>query len=85
MICSFFIKDKLKLFYFSTLKLIIVVLFLTFCFSVFAEKSLISVVTSRNGNVSYIHITPLYYQAKKKGFGLIQDTPENPFKNGRPK
>ena len=76
---------KLKSFYFSILKPICVVVFLSFCFPVFADKSLISVVISRNGNVSYVNIAPLYYSAQKKGFGLIQDTPERPFKNKRPK
>ena len=65
----FFIKDKLKNFYFLILKLI---LFPTFCFSVFADVALISVVTSRNGKVSYINVMPLHYEAKKKDLDPIQ-------------
>ena len=70
---SFFIKDKLKF--------ILVVFFLSFCFSAFADISLISLVTSRNGKVSYVHLAPLHYEVKKKGFDLIRVSPESSFDN----
>ena len=84
MMYRFFIKDKLNFFYFLILKLIRIILFLTFCFSVLAEESLISVVTSRNGNVTYINLSPLQYEAKKKDLKLIQVSPENPVDNRKP-
>ena len=84
MICRFYIKDKLKSFYFLILKLIYIVLLLTFCFSALAEESLISVVTSRNGNVTYINLAPFQYEAKKKDLELIQVSPENPADNRKP-
>lgn len=81
MICLFLIKDKVHLFYFLILKL---VLLPVFCFSVLAQESLISVVTSRNGNVSYVNLAPLHYEAKKKGFDLIRVSPENSVDNRKP-
>ena len=77
----FFIKNKLKIFYFLILKF---VLFLIFCFSVFADESLISVITSRNGNVSYVNLAPLHYEAKKKGFDPIRMSLENSIGKRKP-
>ena len=73
---SFFIKDKLKF--------ILVVFFLSFCFSVFAERDLISLVTSRNGKVSYVNMAPLHYEAKKKGFDLIRVFPGSSLDKSKP-
>ena len=84
MSCHFFIKNKWKTFYFLALKLISGVLFLNSCFSVFADESLISVVISRNGNVSYVNIAPLYYEVKKKGFDFIQISQGDSIKNRKP-
>ena len=48
------------------------------CFFALAEEgSLISVVTSRNGKVSYIYLSPLHYEAKKKDLNSIQITPQD--------
>lgn len=79
----FFMKGKRKTFCFLVSKLTSIVLFLTSCFFIFADESLISVVTSRNENVSYVNIAPLYYEAKRKGFDLIQVSPGD-FKNRKP-
>ena len=47
--------------------------FLTVSSAVFADdESLISVVISRSGNVSYLSIAPLYYEAKRKDMSPIQ-------------
>ena len=43
-----------------------------------ADLSLISVVTSRNGNVSYVNLSPLHYEAEKKGLDPIKISPEDP-------
>ena len=40
--------------------------------AVFADESLISVIISRSGNVSYLSISPLYYEAKREGMNPIQ-------------
>ena len=37
-----------------------------------ADESLISVIISRSGNVSYLSISPLYYEAKREGMSPIQ-------------
>lgn len=58
-------------------------LLLISCFPVFADESLISVTMSRNGNVSYVNIAPLHYEAKKKDFNLIQASP-NSMQNRKP-
>ena len=73
---NFFIKDKLKF--------ILVVFFLSFCFSVSADRDLISLVTSRNGKVSYINLAPLHYEAKKKGLDLIRVSPGSALDKSKP-
>ena len=68
----------MKFFCFFILKSIPIVLFFTLCLSVIAEESLISATISRNGNVSYVSLAPLNYEAKKKNLDFIQVSPENP-------
>lgn len=71
---NFIIKSKQNLFWF--LKLIVVFIFLTTSFAVFADdESLISVVISRSGTVSYLNLSPLHYEAKRKGMSSIQMPP----------
>ena len=74
---NFLKKSEFKVLSTLILKVAAGVLFLTPCFFVSAEESLISVVHSNNGNVTYINMSPLRYEAKKEGFSLIQVTPEN--------
>ena len=47
--------------------------------SVSADESLISVIISRSGNVSYLSISPLYYEAKREGMSPIQISLETHF------
>lgn len=78
MIYNFLKRHKLKNFSFFNLKWLSFTLLLTTCSSsVLADRALISVVTSRNGNVSYVNIAPLQYEAKKKNLDPIQVSPGN--------
>ena len=43
--------------------------------SVFASENLISVVISRNGDVSYVTISPLYFDAQRKGQDPVRTKP----------
>ena len=52
-----------------------VLLFTTGSFVSAEDSFLISVVTSRNGNVSYVNIAPLHYEAKRKDLDPIQISP----------
>ena len=47
--------------------------------SVSANESLISVTISRSGNVSYLSLAPLLYEAKRKDMSPIQASPETQF------
>ena len=44
-----------------------------------ADESLISVIISRSGNVSYLSISPFYYEAKREGMSPIQASLETHF------
>ena len=79
---NFPMKNRLKIYSFS--RLIGGILFLIACSSVFADESLISVTISRNGNVSYVNLMPLHYEAKKKDLDLIEVSPDKPLKNRKP-
>ncbi len=48
------------------------VLLLTIGSAAFADEALISVIISRSGNVSYLNMSPLHYEAKRKGMSPIQ-------------
>ena len=73
-------KYKLKVFSFLSL------LLLTACSSdiLAEEKALISVTMSRSGKVSYISISPLYYEASRKDQFPIQVSPGDTFENKKP-
>ena len=72
---NFPINNILKISSFS--RLIGGILLLITSSFVFADESLISVTISRNGNVSYVNLSPLHYEAKKKNFDLIKVSPED--------
>ena len=75
-------KDKLKAV--KLLHLLTGLLFLFACFFVSAEEALISVVMLRSGNVSYISLIPLHYEAKRKGFPFVQIPSGDSFKEKKP-
>ena len=69
-------------FLFLNLRWVVPALLFTAYSSVSAgDISLISVVTSANGNVSYVNVSPLHYTAKKKDFSLIQISPKSSINN----
>lgn len=76
-----------KLKNFKFLNILAGILLLTACFFEdvsAAEKSLISVTMSRSGNVSYVSLAPLYYEARRKGFNSITVSPGDSFENKEP-
>ena len=77
------LRNKLKISNFFK-KLVCSFLLLTVCSFAHTDDSLISAVISRNGNVSYVSIAPLYYEAKKKDFDLIQVPLNSSAKNRKP-
>lgn len=66
-------KRPLKIFH--LLSFLISVLILIISPFVFADEALISVVLSRSGNVSYVSISPLHYEARREGMHFIQISP----------
>ena len=71
-------KSKKNIFPFLNFKGISIALLTITSLPLLAEDlSLISVVISRNGNVSYIYLSPLHYEAQKKDFKHIQISPQD--------